>query len=242
MLRFSPFHFPVVIRASNGLLSSLSFTPMSLERTVFSVPLVHLYLVDPVGTEFNCQDWTNHIFDGQLKVVEQADKCTIHLLQRDGTLFAVCPVGSSSDVLKAADSSRYFVIRIIDEASQRQAFVGIGFDSREEAFDFSDALLSHDKQKLRQAGPTLTSLPRQDFSLKQGEKISVSLAATAAPRRHGAAAPTSLSFSKPAAAGPARGFAAPPAQALRSPFATPHAADAAPAPEVQSAESAWLNF
>lgn len=38
------------------------------------------------------------------------------------------------------DSSRYFVIKVVDRASRNHAFIGIGFRDRLDASDFSAAL------------------------------------------------------------------------------------------------------
>ena len=45
-------------------------------------------------------------------------------------------------VLTVGDSSRYFVIRVSDEAGDREALLGLGFRDRDEAADFR-AAISH---------------------------------------------------------------------------------------------------
>jgi hypothetical protein len=62
-----------------------------------------------------------------------------------GTEFATCPIpeGERAQAVEpATDSSRYFVLRLMDLANpQRRAFVGLGFTDRAEAFDFNVALV-----------------------------------------------------------------------------------------------------
>ena len=61
-----------------------------------------------------------------------------------GDLFAMCPVPIGQRdiaVEPASDSSRNFVLRVVDPASKRHAFLGLGFQERHEAFDFNVALV-----------------------------------------------------------------------------------------------------
>ena len=61
-------------------------------------------------------------------------------------LFAQCPIeidpqrNLSVFVQDCADSSRYFVVRVVDPKSKRSAFVGIGFPERSAAFNFKASL------------------------------------------------------------------------------------------------------
>ena len=45
---------------------------------------------------------------------------------------------------KVLDSSRYFVLRI-EDGSGRAAFIGMGFNERNDAFDFTAAIQDHQK-------------------------------------------------------------------------------------------------
>ncbi len=61
-----------------------------------------------------------------------------------GELFAMCPVPLGQRAVAVepvADSSRYFVLRLVDATTKRHAFIGMGFTDRTEAFDFNVALV-----------------------------------------------------------------------------------------------------
>jgi hypothetical protein len=81
-------------------------------------------------------------------------------------------------VEKVLDSSRYFVLRI--EHQGRHAFVGLGFNERSSAFDFNVAVTDHKRDLEREAEVSklkqqAMNEPQIDFSLKQGEKITINV-------------------------------------------------------------------
>ena len=102
-------------------------------------------------------------------------------------MFAAAPYTTQAVVEPTLDSSRFFALRVQDP-SGRKATLGIGFEERSEAFDFSVAL-----QETRKAlgwegsapvGGTASSGPaakkeqaeeKRDYSLKEGETITVNL-------------------------------------------------------------------
>eukprot|EP00798_Chlamydomonas_sp_ICE-L_P007523 gene7525-670_t len=93
------------------------------------------------------------MLDGRLRVLSRGDVCEIHLEDAQGELFAMCPVpyGMRNAVVEpAVDSSRYFVLRVEDPGTKRHAFLGMGFNERSESFDFTEALLRHEKHVERE--------------------------------------------------------------------------------------------
>ena len=95
-----------------------------------------------------------------------------------GELFAMCPlrVGERMACVEpAADSSRNFVVRVVDATSKRHAFLGMGFPERDDAFDFNVALSDWEKhlQGAADSVAAAAAAPQHDFSLKAGETIKV---------------------------------------------------------------------
>nr|CCA14368.1 conserved hypothetical protein [Albugo laibachii Nc14] len=122
------------------------------------------------------------VWTGRLTVFSCDDDIMIEL--RDSTtgdLFAACPMkrNGPTAVQKVVDSSRYFVLRVVDQNSGRHAFVGIAFENRSDAFDFNVALDDHQKEIQREknaadkerAGLNVT----KDYSLKAGQKIKIKI-------------------------------------------------------------------
>lgn len=125
-------------------------------------------------------------------------------------LFAQCMIclnlsGSDGPELKmnyfveaVTDSSRYFVIRISDEKSGREAHIGMGFRERNDAMNFKMSLQEYENAMRKEAIATESLLSKRDsdidhdndttyenetvgelgvssLTLKEGEKIHVSI-------------------------------------------------------------------
>jgi len=150
----------------------------NLEETHFTAPKVFVFDIPKpsAGTlGYRAADWPKSaIWTGRLRVMSKGEKLFILLEHTDKEgLFASCPVNGPNVVEKVTDSSRYFALRISD-GKGRHAVVGLGFQEREQAFDFKVAM--QDFENRNKVPDEKSSLgPSQDFSLPQGTKIHVSL-------------------------------------------------------------------
>lgn len=103
--------------------------------------------------------------------------------KNSGQLYANCPVEAYPGVAieSVSDSSRYFVLRIMDD-SGRTAFIGLGFGDRSDSFDMNVALQDHFKwvknqeqiEKEKEEGPKA----QLDLGFKEGETIKINMKIT----------------------------------------------------------------
>jgi hypothetical protein len=196
-------------------LTGQALPPNAIQRILYLAPKVHIYQIPPATSTkgYKAETWTapnsaaREIFTARLRIVEtsippqnpnaeQEDKVTATLLLEDpatGALFAAAPYTHPNTVEQALDSSRFFAITVVGEG--RKAVLGMGFEERAEAFDFSIALqdarkmLGFDKgpggansKSSRGAGAKAVEEPKRDFSLKEGETISINLGGLKARR------------------------------------------------------------
>jgi len=128
-------------------------------------------------------------------LVEIDEAAELRLEQAESAeLFAVCPIPSPDSAWTycepVTDSSRYFVIRVEDPATKRHAFLGMGFEERSHATAFCAALSDYVSRASRmkeaaQASTLRSNVPSADFSLKEGEKIHVTLGSKSLGNRTG---------------------------------------------------------
>ncbi|KAI1817465.1 DUF1681-domain-containing protein [Poronia punctata] len=208
----------------------------AIQRVLFVVGNVHVYDVPPMtpGKGHVAASWTadgnkRQIFTARLRVLETAitqpsseEKVKADIVledPRNGQLFAAAPYTAAAVVEPAADSSRFFALRVQDEAG-RKATLGIGFEERSDAFDFGVSLQEAQKTlEWAQNGqlgkktstPKEDSSMKRDLSLKEGETITVNLPARFGRRKAQADTETSggslssFSLPPPPSGAPSRG-------------------------------------
>lgn len=129
----------------------------AFEHTLLVVREVSVYKIPPRSTSggYKCGEWlqSDKIWSGRIRVVSRRDRCEIRLEDpSSGELFAACFVYAGqreTAVEPVLDSSRYFVLKI-EDGQGKHAFIGLGFNERNEAFDFNVALSDHEKYVRRE--------------------------------------------------------------------------------------------
>lgn len=128
----------------------------AIQRVLHISQKVHLYRIPPITSTkgFAAASWTSNpadqIFTARMRVIETAvpspsggeEKVTATILLEDpknGQLFAAAPYDKPAVVEQASDSSRFFAIRVAG-AGGMKATLGLGFEERTDAFEFSVAL------------------------------------------------------------------------------------------------------
>ncbi|KAF2838776.1 DUF1681-domain-containing protein [Patellaria atrata CBS 101060] len=197
--------------------TDLPYPPDAIHRILYLCPRVHVYNIPPLSSSkgYTAASWTANnnaaqIFTARLRLLETAiplstssqtptqtqEKLSVTLLLEDpsnGSLFAASPYTNPAAVQQALDSSRFFAITVV--SGRRKAVLGLGFEDRAEAFDFSIAL--QDARRVLGFDPP-SQAPgsgrgkeekkedvKRDWSLKEGETITVSLGARAGRRKTG---------------------------------------------------------
>lgn len=147
-----------------------------------------VYNVPPAtsASGYKAADWSNCIWKGRLQLCAKGDILIIKLLDASsGAIFAACPVPPNTSIDKiverTVDSSRYFVLTMSDK-SGRKAYLGMGFEDRNDAFDFNATLQDFRRQKEASVEVIMPVQQKTaDLSLKEGQKISVQLKALRPP-------------------------------------------------------------
>ncbi|KAI5459768.1 hypothetical protein BGZ63DRAFT_388642 [Mariannaea sp. PMI_226] len=185
----------------------------AIQRILFVANAVHVYNIPPLTSTkgYNAASWTTdpkrHIFTARLRVVETAyesssdkNKLKVDAVLEDvsnGQLFAAAPYTTPATVEPVLDSSRFFALTVRDPQG-RKAVLGIGFEERSEAFDLSIALQEARKAlgwEGEQSKPAEAKKEedKRDYSLKDGETITVNFGSNSKFGRRKAAQQSSSS-------------------------------------------------
>ncbi|KAI1321982.1 DUF1681-domain-containing protein [Xylariaceae sp. FL0255] len=173
----------------------------AIQRVLFVIGTIHVYNIPPevpgkghVAASWTADDNKRQIFTARLRVLETAvtqpsgeDKVSVAIVLEDpksGQLFAAAPYTATAVVDPVSDSSRFFALRVQDEAG-RKATLGIGFEDRSDAFDFGVSLQEAQRTLGLMQGGSQGKKPvaetqdksekQRDLSLKEGETITVNL-------------------------------------------------------------------
>jgi hypothetical protein len=149
-----------------------------VERVRCVIQDAHVFKLPPRPTAggWRGADWTDEVWQGTVKVVERDDVTLVLLVDREsGKIFAVCPIQDGA-VDRCVDSSRYFVLRI-ENANGRHMFIGMAFNERNDSFDFNTSLEDAKNERTKASEPPvqLPGLGGKDYSIKEGEKITVKI-------------------------------------------------------------------
>ncbi|KAK4211279.1 hypothetical protein QBC37DRAFT_427317 [Rhypophila decipiens] len=200
----------------------------AIQRVLHIARAVHVYHIPPLTSTkgYTAATWTEdpkrHLATCRARIIETAipvntgdgpsEKLKVDIVLEDsstGQLFAASPYTAPSVVEPALDSSRFFAL-IVQDPAGRKATLGIGFEERSEAFDFSIALQEAQKalgisasgsntpskgagQQQKSPEPKKDEWLKRDYSLKDGETITVNLSGTSFGRNKGARASPSSS-------------------------------------------------
>ncbi|KAJ1694028.1 hypothetical protein LUZ63_010726 [Rhynchospora breviuscula] len=172
--------------------SSFEEADEAFEHTLLVVREVSVYKIPPRASSggYKCGEWlqSDKIWSGRLRVVSCGTRCEVRLEDpASGELFAACfvhPGQREQSVETVLDSSRYFVIKI-EDGTGKHAFVGLGFNERNEAFDFNVALSDHEKYLKRENEKEVVGEEGEDSHidinpvvnrrLKEGETIRINV-------------------------------------------------------------------
>lgn len=142
-----------------------------------------VYRIPPLGSSkgYKAAEWdvNSFLWSGRLRIISVGGKkCYIKLEDAStGELFAQCEYKEDNNSVEPVlDSSRYFVLRIEDQASGKHAYIGMGFQERSEAFDFNVALQDFTKHLKNETTPKPEYTgPKVDYSWKEGETININI-------------------------------------------------------------------
>lgn len=154
------------------------------ERQLNCTEKVNAFRIPPLNSAegYTCSGWEGRqLWQGRLRVLVKGNFPRIVLDDpMTGNVFAECPLNHPNAVEKVEDSSRYFVLRVVN--GTRHAFIGIGMAERNEAFDFKDAVESakriakeFDQEQKNPQGPVEIKSSGRDYSLQKGQKITINL-------------------------------------------------------------------
>ena len=151
--------------------------PTVVERVRVTIKNTHVFKLPPrqSASGWRGGDWKEEVWVGTAKVVDRGDLTAVVLVDSNaGSIFAICPYYEGA-IDRCIDSSRYFVLRVENDQGKNM-FIGLAFNDRNDAFDFNTSLDDARKEREAERRPVKPYTgPTKDYSLKEGQKIHVSI-------------------------------------------------------------------
>jgi hypothetical protein len=163
-------------------------THKKMETVLFEATSVHVFSL-PATDVLRSDAWDgHHIWSGQLRLVRPVGDasggvCYIKLLEPNGTIFGQCPLrdadtmeGEGAALRQCTDSTRGFVLRIEDGSGDdtRFAFVGLHFEDRSIAYNFSSAVIQRRKSGAQAVAASVLAVG--DHTLAPGKALTLDFA------------------------------------------------------------------
>jgi hypothetical protein len=158
-----------------------------IESILYIAREVSVFKIPPLKANegHRATDWgdlANPLWKGRLRIIERSGGASLQFEDTStGELFAKTAYDPERPSVEAVlDSSRYFVVRVEDGG--KKAYIGMGFLERSDSFDFNVALQDYAKRLRAKQNPSLqsekssqSSVPKKDYSLKEGQTFSIKL-------------------------------------------------------------------
>ncbi|CAD8043603.1 unnamed protein product [Paramecium primaurelia] len=143
---------------------------------------VCLFKIPPVSSSkgYYLDDWKEMFWEGGIKLTEKGGQLTLYFIDKNTSAvqtFVNFPDNPYQAIEKTVDSQRGYAIRLVTPTGGHQ-WVGCVFRDRNDAFDFNEKILKFISDREMERNPEKFKnefQPQQDFSLKQGQKIQISL-------------------------------------------------------------------
>ncbi|EPZ34938.1 Adaptin ear-binding coat-associated protein 1 NECAP-1 domain-containing protein [Rozella allomycis CSF55] len=145
-----------------------------METELLRVKHVQVFNIPPRNSAsrgHKASDWNESHFLWQGSLIIKGHEIKLCLQYLNDEIFAQCPYEHGS-VEQVTDSSRYFVLKLVDLNTNKHAFVGLGFEDRNDAFDFN-VILQDFSKKSKSSIVVPSTFSVHDFSLKEGEMLNL---------------------------------------------------------------------
>lgn len=154
-----------------------------IEYTILNRRDVNAFKVPPRASAdgHRADEWKDCIWQGKVWCVGKGNDAIVRLVKPTGDLFlqSVIVAGEHEKfVERTVDSSRYFVLKVVHPQTKNVAFIGLGFEDRNDAFDFNCCLSDFKDRNVEPEATELFSGEKKDYSLKEGSKITINLKST----------------------------------------------------------------